>query len=142
MALFSDVKGFFRFDTDRKRDLRDKFNLLGAVETHVMWKDSLGNYVQGSMSGPVEAILAGRCETCELDLWLNSAECELLRGMPEFAQLHESHQKFHQSGALIVEKLQAGDRNEALLIFKSEYNQALRRLIQALTNINKHLQED
>lgn len=142
MALFSDMKGFFRFDEDRKRDVRDKLNLLGAAEAHILWKNRLGHHVQGSIREPVEAILVGQSGFCQLGMWINSAESELFRGVPEFDQLHEAHQKFHQSGALIIEKLQAGQRDQAVQIFKNEYNMALRRIIQALTSINKHLQQD
>lgn len=142
MNLFSDVKSFFRFDAESKRDIRDKLNPLGAAEAHILWKTRLGHHVQGNIREPVEAVLVGQSGPCQLGMWINSAEFELLKGMPAFDQLHEAHREFHQSGALILEKLQVGHRNEATLIFKNEYNRALHRIIQALTNINKHLQED
>lgn len=141
MALFSEVQGIFRFDADRKRDLREKVNLLGAAETHILWKTRLGHHVQGSIREPVEAILVGQSGLCQLGMWLNGAEFELLRSLPEFDQLRDAHQKFHQLGAQIVEKLQLGHRDEAAQIFKNEYNQSLRRIIQSLTHINQHLQQ-
>ncbi|OGS90692.1 MAG: hypothetical protein A2061_03360 [Gallionellales bacterium GWA2_59_43] len=61
--------------------------------------------------------------------------------MPEFEQLKEAHRQFHQFGGQVVERLKAGERAAAREIFRNEYNQALRAIIQALTGINRHLHE-
>lgn len=141
MAFFEDIKGFFKFDADRKRDIRDQFNLLAAAETHVLWKTRLGHHVQGSVHEEVESTSVGQGGLCQLGSWINSADFEFFQSFPEYELLQEAHLKFHHAGDLIVEKLQAGHRGEAAVIFKGEYNQSLRRIIQALTNINQHLQE-
>lgn len=142
MILFSDVSGGARFDVARKHNIRARANLLDAAEMHILWKTQLEHHVQGSICEPVEPLLVGQGGFCQLGMWINSSESGPFRGLPEFDQLHEAHQKFHQSGALIIEKLHVGHRSEAALIFKNEYNQALRRIVQSLTDINKHLQQD
>lgn len=142
MPLLTDVPDTCSVDAGRKRDMRDKVNLLGAAEAHILWKTRLGHHVRGSLREPIEAMLVGQGGLCQLGTWLNSAEFNLLGSLPEFDHLRDAHQKFHQLGELIVEKLQVGHRDEAELLFKNEYNQSLRLIIQALTNINKYLQED
>lgn len=142
MALFSELDGFFRRDADFRPDVRDKVNLLGAAEKHILWKNRLGHHVQGSIREPVEGVLVGQSGICQLGMWLSSVESELLRELPEFEQLHHAHQRFHQLGGQIIEKLHVGHREQAALVFKNEYNQALRHIIQGLTSLNKYLQGD
>ncbi|MBI3221533.1 MAG: CZB domain-containing protein [Nitrosomonadales bacterium] len=142
MALFSELEGWSRLDADFRHDMRDGVNLLGAAEKHILWKNRLGHHVQGSIREPVEGILVGQSGICQLGSWLNGVASELLRELPEFEQLQQAHQRFHHLGGQIIEKLQVGHREQAAVIFRNEYNQALRHVIQGLTGLNKHLQGD
>jgi hypothetical protein len=142
MALFAGMKDFFGFDYYHKRNLRERLNLLGVAEAHILWKTRLGHHIQGNIREPLEAALVGQDHICQLGSWINGKEFEPFRELPEFTQLSEAHLQFHQLGRLIVERLKVGDRSGAETIFRTEYNQSLRRTILALTEINKHLQED
>ncbi len=138
MALLAGVKGFFGLDEGRA--LRKELNLLGAAEAHILWKARLGHHIEGNIREPLEHVLVGQSGFCQLGCWINGAELEPFRDMPEFEQLKEAHRQFHQFGGLIVERLKAGDRAAAREIFRNEYNQALRAIIQALTGINRQIQ--
>lgn len=142
MALLAGMKDFFGFDYYHKRNLRERLNLLGVAEAHILWKTRLGHHVQGNIREPLEAALVGQDSFCQLGNWINGPEFAQFRDLTEFQQLDEAHRQFHQLGRVIVEKLKVGDRNGAETIFRNEYNQSLRRTIQALTEINKLLQQD
>ena len=85
-------------------------------------------------------MLVGQGGFCQLGCWITGPELEPFRELPDFALLSEAHQQFHHIGTLIVEKIKAGERAAAREIFRNEYNQALRTIIQALTGISKHVQ--
>lgn len=142
MALLAGMKDFFGFDYYHKRNLRERLNLVGAAEAHILWKSRLGHHIQGTIREPLEAALVGQEGFCQLGSWINGQEFMQFRELPEFVQLRDAHQQFHHLGRLIIEKLKVGDRTAAEAIFRNEYNQSLRLIIQALTEINKRLHED
>lgn len=142
MALSVGMQDFFRLGVEPKRDLRSRLNLVAAAEAHILWKTRLGHHVHGSIREPLESAPVGQDGFCQLGSWINGSVFEPFRETEVYQQLSDAHQKFHQTGALIIEKLKAGDRNEAEKIFRNEYSQALRHTIQSLIAINKILQED
>lgn len=142
MTLIADVKDFFGINYSRKRDMRGQLNLIGMAEAHIVWKTRLWHHIQGDISEPLDAALLGQAGICQLANLINGRELEHLRAAPEFEQLSDAHRQFHQFGALIVEHLKAGDLGGASAIFKDEYSVSLRNMIQSLTWLNRHFQED
>jgi hypothetical protein len=142
MALLADVKDFFGVNHAQKRELRGRFNLVAAAEAHILWKTRLGHHVQGNIRESLESAPLGQDGICQLGSWINGSVLEPFCEPEVHQQLSEAHRQFHQSGALIIERLKAGDRSGAAAIFRNEYNQSLRQIIQALTEINKCLQEE
>ncbi|MCR4298356.1 MAG: CZB domain-containing protein, partial [Gallionella sp.] len=108
----------------------------------ILWKARLGHHVRGSIREPLESALVGQDGICQLGNWINGSAFEPLRGSAIYQQLHDAHRQFHQMGALIIERLEAGDHSDAERIFVNEYSQSLRHIIQSLVAINKILQED
>jgi hypothetical protein len=142
MALVADVKDFLGINYDRKRDIRRQWNILGMAEAHIVWKTRLWHHIQGDIRESLDATLLGQTGVCQLASLIRSRELEHLRDQPEFGQLSDAHQQFHKSGALIVEHLKVGDFNSATATFKGEYSTSLRDMIQSLTWLNRHLQEN
>ena len=142
MAVSVGVQDFFGLGVQPKREMRSRLNLVAAAEAHILWKTRLGHHVHGSIREPLESAPLGQDGICQLGNWINGSVFEPLRGSDVYQQLSDAHQQFHQMGALIIEKLKAGDRNGAEKTFLNEYSQALRHTIQSLIEINKILQED
>jgi methyl-accepting chemotaxis protein len=139
MALLAGVKDFFGLN--ERRAVCNELNLLGAAEAHILWKARLGHHIEGNIREPLEHVLVGQSGFCQLGCWINGEELEPFRDMPEFEQLKEAHRQFHQYGGLIVDRLKVGERSAAREMFRNEYNHALRAIIQALTGINRQMQE-
>jgi hypothetical protein len=139
MELLANIKESIGNDGYRMRVMRDRLNLLAAAEAHVLWKTRLGHHVQGNIRESLESAPVGQDGICQLGNWINGSVLESFCELDEFRQLKEAHQQFHQFGELIIEKLKAGNRSGAGAIFNNEYSQSLRRIIQSLTEINKHL---
>jgi hypothetical protein len=142
MVLLTGVKDFSGVDHSRKRELRGRLNLVAAAEAHILWKTRLGHHVQGNIRESLESAPLGQDGICQLGSWINGLVLEPFCEPEVHQQLSEAHQQFHQFGLLIIERLKAGDRSSAAAIFRNEYGQSLRHIIQALTEINKHLQEE
>lgn len=142
MAVSVGVQNFLDLGVQPKREMRSRLNLVAAAEAHILWKTRLGHHVHGSIREPLESAPLGQDGICQLGSWIKGSVFEPLRGSDVYQQLSDAHQQFHQMGALIIEKLKAGDRNGAEKIFLNEYSQALRHIIQSLIEINKILQEN
>ena len=142
MAVSVGMQGFFGLGVQPKREMRSRLNLVAAAEAHILWKTRLGHHVHGSIREPLESAPLGQDGICQLGNWINGSVFDPLRGSDVYQQLSDAHQQFHQMGALIIEKLKAGDRSGAEKIFLNEYSLALRHIIQSLIDINKILQED
>lgn len=141
MALIAEVKDLLKFD-NYHRDKRDnKLDLLGVAEAHILWKTQLGHYVQGHIQMPPESASVGQDGICQLGNWIKGSEFEPFRELPEFHQLREAHCQFHQSGEIVMNNLRSGDLHTAGEVFRKEYSQSLRGIINALTVLSKRLQQ-
>lgn len=129
------------FACSSKRGLRDRLNLIAAAEAHVMWKNRLGNHVRGTNMEPLAAAMLGQDGVCQLGSLINGAAFAALRDLDECRQLSQAHQRFHQLTKVVVDALQEGDRDNAEVLFENEYSQALRDIIQSLSQINRRLLE-
>ena len=141
MILLSGIKDSLKFNDYQKRESRSRFNLIAAAEAHILWKTRLGQHVQGNIRESLESSPLGQDGICQLGNWINGSVLEPFCEPDVNQQLNEAHQQFHQFGGLIIERLKAGNRSGAAELFRNEYSQSLRRIIQSLTEINKGLQE-
>jgi len=142
MELLTGVKDFLGVERSRERELRSRLNLVAAAEAHIVWKTRLGHHVQGVIRESLDSAPLGQDGICQLGNWINGSVLEPFCEPEVHRQLSEAHERFHQCGVLVIERLKGGDRKGAEAIFLGEYSQSLRRIIQALTQINKRLQED
>lgn len=124
----------------RKNDVRASRNLVGAAEQHVLWKNRLAHHIEGHIKEALDAGLVGQSGVCQLGAWIKGPEFYELRGTQAYRELDFAHSLFHQYGAEIVHKLEQGDRDAALTVYKNEYSLAMQHVIQALTKINMLLQ--
>lgn len=127
------------FDSDCRRGLRERLNIIAAAEAHVIWKKRLGQCVQSASNEPLDAVLLGQDGVCQLGNLIDGAAFSAFRELPEFMQLREAHQQFHQLALEIVKKLEANDRNAAANLFDSKYSPALCEILKSLSKINKLL---
>jgi len=137
MTLLDKMTGFLNTGVTIKRDMRDRINLISAAEKHVLLKVHLGHHVYGRSRETLDSSIYAHDGLCQLGSWINGWVFEPFRESDAYKQLSHAHQQFHELGATIIEKLQAGDRGGAEAIFRNEYSQSLHHIIQALTEINK-----
>ncbi len=129
------------FDCCSKRGMRDRLNIIAAAEAHLAWKNRLGKYVQGLSHELLERESLGQDGVCQLGNLIDGAVFIGLRESDEYWKLRTAHLQFHQLAAVVVEKLQLNDRVAAAALFDNEYSVALRDTLQALSKVNRLLQD-
>lgn len=127
------------FDCNYKQGLRDCLNIIGVAQAHVVWKNRLGNHVQGVSLEPLSATLLGQEGVCHLESHINGAAFSAFHEMDEFWKLRAAHQKFHQLASVVIEKLKGGDHKGAEVLFENEYSLAFHDIIGSLSVINRQL---
>lgn len=143
MASLADVRLYFGPERrSPKRELRSRLNLVAAAEAHILWKTRLGHHVQGTIRESLDSAPLGQDGICQLGSWINGSVLEPFCLPGVHGELREAHQQFHHLGMRIIELLKAGDRTGAAEMFRNGYSESLRRIIRALTEINKQLQDD
>ena len=141
MTMLAGIKNFMGIDDAHKHDLRHRLNLVAVAEAHIVWKTRLGHHVHGTIRESLDSAPLGQDGICQLGSWIRGSVLAPLCEPEVHRELSEAHEHFHQCGEHIIAKLKAGDRSDATAMFENEYNHALRRIIQALTIINKQLQD-
>ncbi len=127
------------FDCCCKRGLRDRMNIIAAAEAHLVWKNRLGNHVRGISFEPLGAATLGQDGVCQLGNLINSSALLAFHDMPEYDQLRDAHEQFHQLSCEVVDKLNAGDRDAAATLFENGYSTALRVMLESLSKMNRSL---
>jgi len=136
------VKDFLGVGRSQQQEARSRLNLVAAAEAHILWKTRLGHHVQGNVRESLDSAPLGQDGICQLGSWINGAVLEPFCEPETHHQLSEAHRQFHEFGVHIIERLKEGDHGGAAEVFRNEYSQSLRRIIQALTEVNKRLQQD
>lgn len=124
-----------------RRGLHERLHLISAAETHVVWKNRLGEHVQGPGHEPLGAALLGQHGACQLGDLIGGAAFAAFRGMDAHRQLGVAHDKFHQLADAVIEKLNVGDHKAAQVLFENEFTHALHDMLQSLTCIHRQLME-
>ncbi len=142
MALMEGVAGLFgwaRTTDSQKAQIRQELNLLEAIHAHVQWKVRLQDYLNGRSSEELEAAVICRDDQCTLGKWIHGPALKHFEGDATFHQLRADHAEFHLVAGDVVNHVQANERAEAEALMDNEYKYASRRVVQALTELNLHV---
>lgn len=124
---------------DIRRGLHERLHLISAAETHVVWKNRLGEHVQGLGQEPLCAALLG--QKCQLGELIGGAAFAAFRGMDAHRQLCVAHDTFHRLADAVIERLNGGDHKAARVLFENELTDALHDMLRSLTCIQRQLMD-
>jgi Chemoreceptor zinc-binding domain len=122
-------------------NLPSALSLIAAAEQHVLWKLQLGNHVHSRNNEPLEDSAIGQDGICQLGSWIHGHTLQGFRDTTAYRELNFAHALFHDFGAAIVTKLNSGDHQGAIEIYKNEYSLAMQHIIQSLTKLNLLIRE-
>lgn len=111
-------------------------DFLKIINAHIMWKQKLQAYIQGTSPEHLDASVIARDDQCMMGQWIYG-EGKLFEGTPPYEQVRSEHARFHQLAAEVVRHVDHGDRDQAVTLLHGDYakiSQVLKRGIIALSN--------
>lgn len=142
MSLLGAVVGFFglsRVAAKRKARIRGEINLMDAINAHVKWKVRLEDYLGGTSHERLDPMVIGRDDQCVLGKWIHGPAMKHFHEDTTFHQLRSDHAHFHFIAGNIVKHVLAHERALAEGLLKGDYKHASRKVMQALTELNQHV---
>lgn len=138
MGIFSRL---FGQDQSKKINIRNEIDISAAIAAHMTWKARLQRCLDGTAEEKLDPMLICRDDQCALGKWIHGPALNHFRGDEEFNALRADHAQFHYVASNVVHKIQQNDHASAMHIFNGEYVLASRKVIHALTELNKQLGE-
>lgn len=144
MSIVDGVAGFLglaRASVEQKAQIREEINLMDAINAHVKWKVRLEDCLSGKSQEVLDPMVVCRDDQCVLGKWIHGAAVQHFHGDPTFHQLRSDHAEFHFIAGNVIRHVQANERDAAEALLNNDYKHASRRVVQALSELNKHVNE-
>lgn len=138
MGIFSNL---FGQNKDKASSIRKEIDITEAVNAHMKWKARLQHCLDGTSDEILDPMIICRDDQCTLGKWIHGPAVKHFHGDPEFNTLRSDHAQFHFIASNVVYKIQQNDQDGAMSLFHGDYVQASRKVIYALTELNKQLEE-
>jgi methyl-accepting chemotaxis protein len=142
MSIFQGISGFFgssRLADSKKAQILEEINLMDAINAHVKWKTRLQNYLNGNSQEQLDPMVICRDDQCVLGKWIHGPAMKHFHEDSTFHELRADHAQFHFIAGSVVKHVQSNERPQAEALMDNEYKHASRKVVQALTDLNTHL---
>jgi len=141
MSIMNGVAGFFGMSlgTTQKAQIREELNLMDAIHAHVKWKVRLQDYLNGTSQEKLDPMVICRDDQCVLGKWIHGPALKHFHEDETFHQLRADHAQFHFVAGNVVKHVQTNERVAAEALMDGDYKHASRKVVQALTELNQHL---
>ena len=142
MSILEGISGFFgsfRVTDKQKAQILGEINLMDAINAHVKWKARLQDYLNGKSQEKLDPMLICRDDQCVLGKWIHGPALRHFHEDSTFHQLRADHAQFHFIAGSVVKHVQAHERVAAEALMDHEYKHASRKVVQALTELNDHI---
>jgi hypothetical protein len=139
MSIFSRL---FGLDKSKKDSIRSEVNIADAINAHMKWKARLQRCLDGTSDEQLDPMVICRDDQCALGQWIHGPALHHFRDDEGFGVLRSDHAQFHFVASNVVYKVQQNDLASAMELFSGEYIQASRKVIYALTELNKQLGDE
>ncbi len=140
--MFGTLTGWLGLSTSKKETIKSEINVMEAIDAHVRWKVRLQDYLNGTSTEQLDAQVICRDDRCALGAWIHGPAREHFDNHAEFHALKADHAQFHVVAADVVRRVQASDRAGADALMQNDYARASRKVVNTLTELNRHLHED
>ena len=136
MGFFSSL---FGFGESKKASIRDEINIMDAINAHIQWKLRLERYLNGTSDEKLDPNVICRDDQCKLGKWIHGPALKHFQGDDGFVTLRDDHAQFHLIAGQVVTIMQENDKAAAEALMKSDYMRASRKVVHALTDLNKQI---
>lgn len=140
MGITGGIKRFFGLSGAaeiKKAQIREEINLLDAINAHIKWKVRLQDYLNGTSQEKLDPMVICRDDQCVLGKWIHGPALKHFHEEESFHQLRADHAQFHFIAGNVVKHVQSNERTQAEALMDGEYKLVSRKVVQALTELNK-----
>ncbi len=122
---------------------RSGLDFYSAIATHQRWKNRLKDVVSGRSQESLDPAVVGRCDACDLGIWLEAQANDARIPAHLMDQLKQEHAQFHSLAADIIRLTDQGRNEEAMQALRTDapYNRASHRVARLLSQIYFELSE-
>ena len=136
MGFFSSL---FSLGEDKKASIKDEINIMDAINAHIKWKIRLESYLNGSSEEKLDPQIVCRDDQCVLGKWIHGPALKHFQDDSGFMTLRDDHAQFHVVAGSVVTNIQGNNKAAAEILMKGEYVSASRKVVHALTELNKQI---
>lgn len=133
------ISGWLGLSASKKEIIKNEINIMDAINAHVKWKVRLQDYLNGISTEKLDPMIICRDDQCVLGKWIHGPALGHFHEHEEFHRLRADHAQFHFVAGHVVKKVQENDRSGANTLMDGEYAQASRKVVQALTELNRQV---
>jgi len=129
----------FGSSASKKAVIKEEINIMDAINAHIRWKVRLEKYLDGSSEEKLDYEIVSRDDQCALGKWIHGSALRHFHDDEGLKILREDHAQFHLIAGKVVSNVQANNMDVAASLMKGEYSDASRKVVRALTELNKNL---
>jgi Chemoreceptor zinc-binding domain len=138
MGFFANL---FGMSEAKKADIMNELDVISAINAHVQWKMRLEKYLDGTSEEKLDSKVVCLDNQCKLGKWIYGSATEHFQDDESLDNLRDEHAKFHIYAGRIVDFVHAKDMDAAKDLLDGDYKFASRKVVFALSELSKHLQE-
>lgn len=94
-------------------------NIKTAMDAHVLWRQRLESYVQGTSQENLLVEVVAAEDQCLLGQWIHGEAQHKYGHLDLFSELVEVHTQFHQHAGAVLAAARAGKREDAMALLQS-----------------------
>ena len=107
--------------SDSKRNSIDGVDFYAAIQSHVLWRLRLEEYVNGTGIEQLDASVVGCDNHCSLGEWIYGSGGKYYGNHPKFPELQAAHACFHKYAGEVIRNADSGDNDKARELLKGDY---------------------
>jgi hypothetical protein len=127
----------FGLTDDQREAVKNEINVMDEISSHIAWKLSLQNYLDGKSKADFRLDQIMRDDLCNLGKWLHGpAKTVFGPGNKGIQMLTEQHGRLHTAAGFVVKNIQEKNLSAAKHIMDGEVRIAFHEVMRTLNVLN------
>jgi len=128
--------------SETKTNPIDAMDFYAAIQAHVLWRNRLEAYVEGSREEKLNADIVGCDDHCALGEWLYGSGGRYFSSHPKFSELQKAHECFHRCAGEVIRCADSGDNGKARKLLSGDYATCSQKVKMNLARLGLDAKKD
>ena len=137
--MLRSIVDWFGWSASKKDDVKNGISIMDAHNAHIKCKARFQDYLRCTVTEKLDPAVVGRDDQCELGKWIHGPALNHFKGHGAFYTLRADHAQLHFIAGNVVKKAKDNERAAADALLDNEYAQASRKVMRAVTELNKQI---